>query len=80
MHGRRAALAFTECWLARRFHRPALQKEDQRKSDFLRNTSLHGCIAPMLASTFHPSTKLTESSLAPRGAPCEMPLRSAALY
>jgi hypothetical protein len=34
----------------------------------------------MLASIFHPSAKLTESSLASGGALCEMPLRSAALY
>jgi hypothetical protein len=34
----------------------------------------------MLASTFYPSAKLTEFSLASSGALCEMPLRSAALY
>jgi hypothetical protein len=34
----------------------------------------------MLASTFYPSAKLTEFSLAPSSALCEMPPRSAALY
>jgi hypothetical protein len=34
----------------------------------------------VLASTFHPSAKLTDFSLASSGALCEMPLRSAALY
>jgi hypothetical protein len=45
MNGGRAALALAQCGLAHRFHRPALQKEDQRKPDFFRNNSPHGCVA-----------------------------------
>jgi predicted porin len=45
MDGRRAALAFAECSLARSFHRPALQKEHRRTPDFFRNNSQHGCSA-----------------------------------
>jgi GST-like protein len=40
MNGRRAALALAECGLAHRFHRLDLQKEDQRKPDFLRINSM----------------------------------------
>jgi hypothetical protein len=47
---------------------------------FSETTLCMDALRAMLASTFHPSAKLTESSLASSGAPCEMPLRSAALY
>ena len=36
MNGRRAALALAECGLPHRFHRLDLQKEDQRKPNFLK--------------------------------------------
>jgi GST-like protein len=36
MNGRRAALALAECGLPHRLHRLDLQKEDQRKPDFLK--------------------------------------------
>jgi GST-like protein len=39
MNGRRAAIALAECGLAHRCHRLDLEKEDQRKPDFLRINS-----------------------------------------
>jgi hypothetical protein len=80
MNGRRVALALAECGLARRFHRPALQKVVNASQTSSETILCMDALRAMLASTFYPSVKLTEFSLASSGALCEMPLRSAALY